>query len=166
MVNPYNKTPEGVKPSCYICRWEEICIDPCDDCINMKNLKFEGDKLVEGTLCKFEQGDHRCRKIAGNTCKSFEPKLGGVDLELISAKESMGWSPDTQDEIRESVQERIPYDELLSAFHYVISTFMEMDMKTDDGDEICPMMEWCDDSCDDCNNNCIVDRIMNVHFED
>lgn len=72
-MNPYNLPKKGEKQSCRKCRWRIVCIDPCTDC----------EIINAGIECDFEQGDKECRKIAGKTCKQYETKLPGVDLQLI-----------------------------------------------------------------------------------
>jgi len=70
------KVPDNEQKSCKTCRWITVCIDPCDDCPNMLNVKFdENHNPIEDTLCKFEQGDSNCRKVAGINCKQYQRKL-------------------------------------------------------------------------------------------
>ena len=90
-MNPYNPPVPGKKQTCRKCRWEEICIDPCDDCPNMKAVKFDSKGNPHlNTLCPHEQSDKNCVKIVAPTCKQYEPKLNGVDLKLIKIRKSFG----------------------------------------------------------------------------
>jgi hypothetical protein len=45
--------------------------------------------------------------------------------------------------------------ELEAAFDFLVSKIMNMDIKTEEGHDICPMFGFCDD-CDDC----LLDRRM------
>ena len=89
-MNPYNPIKSGEKKSCRKCRWIEICIDPCDDCVNMDVVDADGNLLPGKDYCPFEQGSKECRKIAGTNCRQYEPKLNSaVDLAVIKCKEHL-----------------------------------------------------------------------------
>ena len=82
-MNPYNPPRKGEKQTCKKCRWLPICIDPCDDCKNSEVVDDDGELLPGKEYCQFEQGEKDCRKIAGDKCQQYEPRLASsVDLEL------------------------------------------------------------------------------------
>lgn len=89
-MNPYNPPKKGIEPNCKNCRWLPVCIDPCDDCVNMSVLDEDGMLLPGKDYCPHEQHSKACNKVAAKTCKSFEPRLGGVDLRLKATMDRLG----------------------------------------------------------------------------
>lgn len=51
--------------------------------------------------------------------------------------------------VRRKEQEKRNRDELEAAFAFLIAKVINMDLKTEDGEDICPMFGFCD-NCDDC----------------
>jgi hypothetical protein len=54
----------------------------------------------------------------------------------------------------------IEYDELKRGFGFLVIKLMDMELKTGDGHEICPMFGFCED-CEDC----FLDRVMEESAE-
>lgn len=54
----------------------------------------------------------------------------------------------------------VSYEELKRGFGFLVIKLMDMELKTDDGHEICPMFGFCED-CDDC----FLDRVMEGKIE-
>jgi hypothetical protein len=50
---------------CNTCRFEDVCIDPCENC------KMLG-------ACECEQGDPKCQKIVGPGCERYELRYPGT----------------------------------------------------------------------------------------
>ena len=89
-MNPYNPPKKGEKQSCRKCRWLPVCIDPClPDCENADVVDSNCELPPGKKYCEFEQGDKECRKIAGKTCETYEPRLPGVDLQLIDCMKKL-----------------------------------------------------------------------------
>jgi len=58
--------------------------------------------------------------------------------------------------VRRKEREKRGRDELEAAFDFLVVKVINMDLKTEDGQNICPLLGFCDD-CDDC----LLDRRMN-----
>lgn len=82
-MNSDNQPKKEEEQSCGKCRWLPVCIDPCTDCKNLDVVDDDGELLPGKEFCELEQGSKECRKIAGPTCKEYEPTLHGVDLQLL-----------------------------------------------------------------------------------
>lgn len=58
------------------------------------------------------------------------------------------------------MKEEVTYDELKQGFGFLVMKLIDMDLKTDDGHDICPMFGFCEE-CGDC----FLDRVMEANVE-
>ena len=52
----------------------------------------------------------------------------------------------------------VSYDELQAAYGFLLIKVMDMELKTDDGHEICPMFGFCEPCAEKCD--CFLERII------
>jgi hypothetical protein len=60
--------------------------------------------------------------------------------------------------IEETEMTPVTYDELLAAFGFLVVKLIDMDIKTSDGHDICPLFGFCEEPC----GECFLDRCMDV----